>query len=358
MKNLLVLIPETSLIKYFVYRYNEMSSSKKNGDEKLIYKGKVKFISADISNDEINKLLTNFNPDLIAIRVLYGGNDLRETEFYDSSIHKEIEKLITKSPLHISIVLKLLKFLDKSIPRREILLFFETAFFINLPVQEQLYALDTSLINANIRRFGYHGLFHRAGIERINKENRDASKIISICLEPVPEIAAIYNDKPVMVTSGSTPLEGIPGNTNSGEIDPGIILQLEAKKRLGPEMINEILTKKSGLSAIVGKSVSIGNILSNGNRYEPAKAIFQYHILLSCGSCIAVMNGVDAVVFSGKYIDAARNLAEWLIPRLVAAGTQKIVPKLFYLQEALSQIIAHRALSYFENVNNYPPSKL
>ena len=191
----------------------------------------------------------------------------------------------------------------------------------------------------DIKRFGYNGFYHQAAVDKVKGENDTLKKILSICLEPVPEVAAVYNGKPLMVSSGAAPMEGIIGNTSVGEIDPGILILLEEKKKWSAEGINEILTKESGLSAIAGEYLDIDDMYKNEEKFEFAEKVFEYKILLYCGSAIAAMNGVDAVAFSGRYIDSAYKLAEHLIPELIKSSVKGIRPETYFLSESLEEII-------------------
>jgi acetate kinase len=90
-----------------------------------------------------------------------------------------------------------------------------------------------------LRRWGYHGLFHEAASMEAGRAWRkrgfdQPARILSICLEAQPEIAAVLGRRPITVTSGATPLEGLPGETNSGEIDPAVALALAGEAGLGP----------------------------------------------------------------------------------------------------------------------------
>lgn len=347
MKKLIVFIPENIFIKYFVfnvYSGNFLEQSKLNEEEKGSYKlldcGKVKFRSPVNSTNEVIKLINRFKPDSAAIRILCGGNEFKDVTIYDELVLDKLEKLIPQSPLDMPVIIELIKSIKDAIPLLEIFLFFETAFFSSLPVYEQLYAVDNNLFNMEIKRSGYHGLFHNAVLEDIKNKDKSVRKIISICLEPVPDIAAIYDGKPLMISGGTTPVEGIPGDTTCGELDPGILIMIEEKKKLGAEIINEIITGRSGLSAIAGVNVSINDIFKDEKKYKEAAQFLKYKILLSCGSAIATMNGANAIGFSGRYIEAAESLSEWLIPELKRSATNEFNPKIFFMKNKPEEIIA------------------
>jgi len=349
MKNLIVLIPEGFFVKYFVYTRKE--SKRFEGKEifEIEKKGKIKFRASETSNADTKNLIGNYKPEAVAVRILYGGNEFKQPILYDKSVLEKLERLIPQSPLHIPLAIKLIKILERTIPAPDIILFFETAFFANLPVQERVYAVNDKLIDTDTRRFGYHGLFHDAVVERAGQNQKTELRIISICLEPIPEIAAIYNGKPVMVSSGATPLDGIPGDTTCGEIDPGIVLILEERKKWGPEMIDYVLTRKSGLSAVAEKRTSIDDLFTNDEAYKSARNIFEYRILLSCGSAMALMNGFDVLAFSGKYIRSTEKLSAWLLPKLIHTPIEKSksgFPAVFFLQDPLEKVILEGMLKY------------
>lgn len=344
MRNLVVLIPEGFYVNYFVYSGREVRSPDEREYE-LQRKGRIRSRDSAASTEDIRNILDKYRPEAVAIRVLYGGEDFKKTVVYDRSLLPQLEDLIPESPLHMSLIIKLIKTLERGVPVPDILLFFDTAFFVDLPIQERIYALDSEYLDMHegplgtVRRFGYHGLYHQAAWGRIADQDRNAGRVVSICLEPVPEVVGIYDGKPVMVSGGSTPMEGIPGNTTCGEIDPGILLLIEERKKWGPEMINEILGRRSGLTALAGKTVSIDRVLAHGEMYGPAKRLLEYRLLSACGSAIAVMGGFDAIAFSGRYVDSAWILAGDLVPRLTAASRAKSRPAVFHLRDTLQQII-------------------
>jgi acetate kinase len=138
-----------------------------------------------------------------------------------------------------------------------------------------------------------------------------------MCLESRPEVAAIKADCPVMVTSGATPLEGLPGDHISGEIDPAIVSLLEAEHDYGPEQINAMLTQHSGIRGLTGEKYGLRDVfLRSGEEEMKAREIFLHRLLLATGAGLAAMGGLDAVVFSGANAGLAVHLRPWLESRL------------------------------------------
>jgi acetate kinase len=247
----------------------------------------------------------------------------REPEVVTPETIRKLEELVADSPLHIPLTLAVIESFSFVFPDIPVVLIFETSFFTSLPPREYHYGLDTELQkDMKIRKFGFNGIFHEAACGYITqlwrkKEAGAVPRIISICLEPRPEVAAAIGNRAVMTTGGVTPLEGIPGQTTSGEIDPTILLTLVQKKGWGPEEINNILTRQSGLLGLTGQPITFEEFFSSENsEYKLAREVIRYRILLACGSGIAAMGGCDAVVFSGRYAYMGEFLGPWLTSKL------------------------------------------
>lgn len=352
MRRLIVSIPEGYFLDYFVYSLDRDDFSTHGGlgnsgaGCRREWSGRMKFRGEGASADDVRKLIGKYLPEAVAVRILYGGEEFTKTHVYGRQLLEKLNSLVPQSPFHIPGAIRLIKDVGRIVPAPEIYLYFETAFFANIPVQEQTYALDNRLHDlfggaaGKVRRFGYHGLFHSAVSREIKSNGIRARRVLSVCLEPVPEVAGIYDGKPVTVSSGSTPLEGLPGNSTCGEIDPGIVLLLEERKKWGPERINDMLERRSGLTAIAGEHVTVSDVFNGESTYDSAKNLFRYRVLLSCGSAAGVMNGFDAVAFSGRYVDAAERLSEWLVPKLLQSAAGPTNPSVFFFRDPLDQVIA------------------
>ena len=66
------------------------------------------------------------------------------------------------------------------------------------------------------------------------------------------------------VAHSSTPMEGLPGEANCGEIDPSIALALAADPEVGPERANLMLTRESGFFGMLGWRATLGKTVQNG----------------------------------------------------------------------------------------------
>jgi len=287
-------------------------------------------------------------PEAIAVRVLFGGPDFHKPAVVTPEVIQKLESLIPYAPLHLPLVLALLRGCSEIFPGVPVVLVFETAFFAGLPAREYLYGLNADFLKTTgIRRYGFHGIFHKAAFRYISRRRKKKdldrpARVLSICLEPQPEVAAVIGSRPLMVTSGVTPLEGIPGQTTSGEIDPTIVLTLLQRLGWGPEQINTLLTRDSGLSALAGERVALDSVLLSGQeKHQLARELLQYRFLLACGAGIAAMGGLDALVFSGRFAAAGKVLGPWLVSKLnCAIQPEENNVSCDCLYESLDRIIA------------------
>ena len=290
-------------------------------------------------------------PDALAIRVNFGGTEFREPVFVDDEVLSRLKGLVPQAPLHLPAVLTSLEICRKVFPDTPAVLLFETAFFARLPRRESTYGIDKDLSETlRLRRYGYYGLLHEAACEYAAREHRShrprsTGRALSICLEAHPEVAAVIGRRPLMCTSGATPLEGIPGHSSCGELDPSIVLMLARKLKWGPEQINTVLTQQSGLMGLVGRPVMLDDVLATeAGDLEPAKNLLQNRILMACGAGMAAMGGVDHIVFSGRFASAGLTLGPWLRDRLTfRGGNENSPPEWLCFTESLDRVMARKA---------------
>lgn len=283
-------------------------------------------------------------PDIIAVRVAYGGQEWETVAPMDRSSVERLEQLSPAAPLSLPFTCAWLR-RCLSVPLRPpILAVFETGFFRSLPEPECSLALPSAL-NGQFRRQGYHGIYHEGAcrhVRNIGGRGATLDRLLSICLEPRPELAAARGQQPVMVSGGATPLEGILGDVTSGEVDPGIVLRIADAHQMGPEQIHRILTERSGLFGLTGERVTLADVLkAPDGQYDLARRVFLHQVLLSCGAGIAAMGGVDGICFSGCYAEAAPPLARHL--KRCLCPSQGDVPT-FIMTTPLYQLVAEHAV--------------
>ena len=292
--------------------------------------------------------LSDARLDAVALHSPFGGAAFTEPTIITDDSIATLRDLVPQAPLHLPPLLEQIEECRGLLPDVPLVAAFGTAFFAGLPLRERLYALDVETANQpGLRRYGYLGLFHEVACRLVARSRRRSglttpARILSICLEPQPEVAAAVGRRPVMVTGGATPLEGIPGEMSCGELDPTIVLTLSDKMEWGPEQINTVLTRQSGVLGLSGRRASLADvILSRDEDLERARQLIEYRILQACGAGIAALGGVDAIVFSGRYVEAGQDLSHRLLSRLPLKGQN--APEVLCCRTSLESAIADGA---------------
>ncbi|MBC7293094.1 MAG: acetate kinase, partial [Thermoleophilia bacterium] len=102
---------------------------------------------------------------------------------------------------------------------------------------------------------------------------------------------------------GFTPLEGLVMGTRAGDIDPGILLYLLREGSYTVEQLDELLNRRSGLLGLSGCSNDVRVLLERAaagdDAAQTALDVFAYRAKKYIGAYLAVLNGADALVFTG-----------------------------------------------------------
>ena len=89
--------------------------------------------------------------------------------------------------------------------------------------------------------------------------------------------------------------------TRSGDIDPAIILYLIREHQMTPDQIDQMLNHQSGLIGVSGIGSDLRDLIDvyeENRRAALAIDIFCYRIRQYIGKYAAVLDGIDALVFT------------------------------------------------------------
>ncbi len=245
--------------------------------------------------------------DAVGHRIVHGGDKFKSSVIINQEVINNIEKCADLAPLHNPANLKGVYAIQKILPNIPQVAVFDTSFHQTMPQYAYMYALSYDYYEKyGIRRYGFHGTSHRYVAKRaceflgLRLEN---SRIITAHIGNGGSITAIKNGKSIDTSMGMTPVEGLMMGSRSGNIDLGILTYLMEKENLSTQEINEIINKKSGLLGISGVSSDMRDIeaaIDKCNiRAKLALDMYKYYILKYISGYIAVLGGVDAIVFTG-----------------------------------------------------------
>lgn len=245
--------------------------------------------------------------DAVGHRVVHGGDKFCSSVVINQEVINKIEECVDLAPLHNPANLKGIYAIQKILPKVPQVAVFDTSFHQTMPSYAYMYALSYDYYEKyGVRRYGFHGTSHRYVAKRgceflgLDLEN---SRIITAHIGNGGSITAIKNGKSIDTSMGMTPVEGLMMGSRSGNIDLGVLTYLMDKENLSTQQINDIINKKSGLVGVSGVSSDmrdIENAIEQGNeRARLAMDMYFYYILKYVSGYIAVLGGVDAIIFTG-----------------------------------------------------------
>lgn len=239
-------------------------------------------------------------------RVVHGGEYFSSSAIVDEDVLEKIEKCNYLAPLHNPANVIGIKACMKIMKDTPNVVVFDTAFHQTMPEEAYLYGIPREYYEKHkIRRYGFHGTSHSYVSKRVaqimNKPVEELKTIVCH-LGNGASICAVDGGKSVDTSMGLTPLAGVMMGTRSGDIDPGILEILAKMENKDVSEITNILNKKSGVAGLsqvssdfrdITKAIEEGNAVAKSALDAYIRTVVRF-----VGAYVAVMNGVDTIVFT------------------------------------------------------------
>ncbi|MDX8379262.1 MAG: acetate kinase [Gallionella sp.] len=236
-------------------------------------------------------------PDLIGHRFVHGGEITDAVRWVDMTERTRLQTIIPLAPLHLPGNLMGLDLCRQhfNVPQ---MVCFDTAFHTSLPELARRLAIPEEL---GLRRFGFHGLNYAYIASQLPDILGAASngKIVIAHLGSGASLCMLDKLQSIDTTMGYTPAGGITMGTRSGDLDPGVMLELS--KRYDATQLSDLVFHKMGLLALSnGESSEMSELISSST--APAKFAVNFFCRDVCGAIGALAakaGGIDALVFTG-----------------------------------------------------------
>ncbi len=255
------------------------------------------------------------HPAAIGHRIVHTGPNLHAHQRITSAVLLEIEKATRFAPLHQPIGLEIIQEAKESFPGVDNYACFDTIFDQDLPEVASIYPLPKEIRDQGVHRYGFHGLscesilqqFQDGRVPDLFPPNKIPERLIYVHLGSGASVTAIRNGKAIDVSMGFTPCGGVIMGTRPGDLDPGLVFYLlrmhAGSAANATDAVEQLLNKRSGMLALSGLSNDmriLRHAAKNGDR-QAALAIeaFALSVKKTIGGYIALMGGLDALVFSG-----------------------------------------------------------
>jgi acetate kinase len=247
--------------------------------------------------DQLMNELDGHNPAIIGHRFVHGGEIVDAARRVDSAERARLESIVHLAPLHLPGNLMGLDLCGQRFDVPQVACF-DTAFHTTLSDFAKRLPIPQEL---GLRRFGFHGLNYAYIASRLPNILGETAygKVVVAHLGSGASLCLLENLKSVDTTMGYTPAGGITMGTRSGDLDPGVMLELA--KRYDTAQLSDIVFHKMGVLALSGEESSeMADLLASSS--EQAKFAVDYfcrQVRAAIGSLAAKAGGIDALVFTG-----------------------------------------------------------
>ncbi len=264
----------------------------------------------------------------IGHRVVASGEYFDRTTLVDDKVMELLEKTVPLAPLHNLAAITGIKACQAVVPDKPNAVVFDTSFHATMPDYAYMYGVAyEDYKKYSIRKYGFHGTSHKyVSQECLKILGKPDAKIITCHLGNGSSITAVNAGKCVDTTMGFTPLAGMPMGTRSGDVDPAVVEYLCKMKNMTVSEATTYLNKKCGMLGISGLSSDFRDleaaIRAGNERAILAVKMFCYQNKKFIGSYAAVMNGVDAIVFTAGVGENTPVVREWTLEGLDYLGVK------------------------------------
>ena len=247
--------------------------------------------------DALLKDLDGVVPDAIGHRFVHGGEVADAARLLDEAEIERLRGLIPLAPLHLpgnllGVGLCRARF---DVPQ---VACFDTAFHFTMPELARRLPIPQAL---GMRRYGFHGLNYAYIASQLPSllGERAHGRIVVAHLGSGASLCLLENLHSVDTSMGYTPAGGIPMGTRSGDLDPGVMLEL-AKRHDFPAL-SDLVYHHMGLLALSGNESSemLALLASSSEAARFAADYFCRQVRAAIGGFAAKAGGIDALVFSG-----------------------------------------------------------
>jgi acetate kinase len=239
---------------------------------------------------------------IIGHRIVHGGKSFLGPTLITKPVVAQLKKLIPLAPLHMPQEIDFIEKISRDFPKLRQIACFDTAFHKTQSRLAKLFAIPRKYIEKDgVIRYGFHGLSYEYISHKLSEyTKRKSNKVIVAHLGNGASLCAIKHNKSVATSMGFTALDGLVMGTRCGSIDPGVLIYLMAEKGLSVKELEQLLYKKSGLLGISGITGDVKKLLeSKAPQAKEALGLFCYRAVQEIGSLIAILGGLDVLVFTG-----------------------------------------------------------
>ena len=244
--------------------------------------------------------------EAVGYRVVHPGAKLDRHVRITDEVMRDLEEAVVFAPLHDPAVIEVIREMMGKFPNVAHYACFDTVFHQTMPEAATTYPIPVEYRERGVRRYGFHGLSCESIVRQLRAETamQFPRRMVIAHLGSGCSVTAVVDGCSVDTTMGLTPTGGVVMGTRPGDLDPGLMLYL-LRQMEGDRVaaLEKVLNHDAGMVALSGlpndmKAVREAAAAGDG-RARLAVEIFTRSVKKAVGGFVALMDGVDALVFAG-----------------------------------------------------------
>ena len=302
--NVLALNSGSSSLKFGLYRVDS------DGPQKLFGESVATAEHPDAMARVVSVLAASGMPppDAIGHRIVHGGPALRQHCRIDDAVLRQLQAAAAFAPLHAPAALALIHFAQVHFPGVPQVACFDTQFHAGLPDVARVLPIARELQSEGTQRYGFHGLSLESIVRQLGSHPPHQSsvqlpkRLVIAHLGNGASITAVKAGLSIDTSMGMTPSGGVIMGTRSGDLDPGVLVYLMREKKFDAARLEALVDQRSGLLGISGVSGDMRRLHEAAASNRDARLaieMFCYSVRKQVAAMIAVLGGVDMLVFTG-----------------------------------------------------------
>ena len=213
---------------------------------------------------------------------------------------QQLESAAAFAPLHTPSALSVIRFAQEHFPGLPQVACFDTTFHAEMPDVARVLPIPRDLQSQGIQRYGFHGLSCESIVHQLGTFLPE--RLIIAHLGNGASVTAVKGGKSIDTSMGLTPTGGVMMGTRSGDLDPGVLVYLMREQKFDAAMLEDLIDHRSGLVGISGIGSDMRRLHDAASSNPDARLaieMFCYSVRKQIAAMMAVLGGVDLIVFTG-----------------------------------------------------------
>lgn len=253
------------------------------------------------------EIVDNLNEiDTVGFKAVQAGEEYSSV-LLTEKVLTAMEECNDLAPAHNPAYVEAIRMFGELMPGKALVGVFEPGFHIQKPEYAQVYGVPYEWYSKyGVRRYGYHSASLRyVTMETVKRCNLDQKhhSIVACHLGGSSSVCAFKDGISIDTSMGFTPQSGVIQSNRIGDMDGFIVPYMMKKTGMSIEDVYKELGSNGGLKGISGISGDMRDIIDavgrGDRRAELARNKYIYDIKFYTGAFVLLMEGLDAICFTG-----------------------------------------------------------